>query len=94
MTDREAITLYTVLENFKEVTRLREENRALKAMAENDSWSKELQDALQAIPARFQANDYWVNGIRRMAEENETLAARLRGHDAKIMLPKKGNDSL
>ena len=48
--------------------KLSEQNRALRAMAENDSWSRELQDALDSIPARFLTNDYWVNGIRRMAD--------------------------
>lgn len=69
MTEREAITLYTVLETFKENARMREQVRALKAMAENDSWSKELQDALEAIPPKYLGNDYWVNAIKRMADD-------------------------
>lgn len=57
----------------RENAKLREENRALRAMAEDDSWSKELQDALEAIPPQFLGNDYWVNGIRRMAEHGDKV---------------------
>lgn len=53
----------------REIAKLREENRALRKMAADDSWSKELQDAIDAIPLRFLGNDYWVEGIRRMAAE-------------------------
>lgn len=53
--------------------RLVEQNRALRKMADYDSWSRELQEALDSIPIRFLANDYWVEGIRRMATAVEAL---------------------
>lgn len=61
-------------DTLRENARLSEENRALRKMAAHDSWSKELQDALDAIPLRFIGNDYWVNGIARMAQEFDKIA--------------------
>jgi len=62
-------------EKDAEIARLKEENRALRAITEKDSWSGEMQDALDSIPRQFQRSDYWVNGIKRMAESH---AARER----------------
>lgn len=57
----------------RELAQLKEENRALRAITENDSWSGEMQDALDAIPRQFQQSDYWVNGIKRMATSHAAL---------------------
>jgi hypothetical protein len=56
---------------------LREVNRALSASAANDSWSKALQDALDAIPMDCVKSDYWVNGITRLAQDRDALRSVL-----------------
>lgn len=63
-----------------EMRKLERANAALRAEVERlqheiktDSWTREMQEALQAIPSQFVQNDYWVNGIKRMAAEIERL---------------------
>lgn len=41
----------------------------LKATIENDTWTGEIQRALEYIPSEFVKNDRWEYGVKRMAEE-------------------------
>lgn len=56
-----------------ELSQARAEVERLEQEIKTDSWSREMQEALQAIPSQFVENDYWVNGIKRMAAEVERL---------------------
>jgi hypothetical protein len=73
----EATCIYTAQIIEAELDKLRTEITRLKHEIQTDSWSREMQEALQSIPAQFVKNDYWVNGIKRMADELARLQADL-----------------
>ena len=70
-----------------------EERDKLKHEITTDSWSAEMQRALELIPIEFVQNDMWYAGIDRMAKElnelrrlrTETLERYLTGEQKKII---------
>lgn len=82
---QEARTLRTEREQLVVVNgELCAEVNRLKAEIANDSWTAEMQAALDAIPREFVGNDLWANGVVRMSQaltdvraENERLKAIL-----------------
>lgn len=51
----------------------------LRAELANDSWTGEMQQAIEAIPREFLGNDFWVNGIVRMGAALSDLRLELEG---------------
>lgn len=69
---------YVASEVAKAVADKQAEIDRLKAQGDDYTYQRECFEALQLIPIQFVESDYWVNGIKRMAEAMKADRAAIK----------------